>query len=539
MLTLGVLVAMAALIPLPAARAVSPNVVISQVYGGGGNSGATYRQDFIELFNRGGSPVSLAGWSVQYASATGTGSFGSSNTQITELPAVTLAPGQYLLIQEAQGSGGTTNLPAPDVIDATPIPMRGTGGKVALASIATSLGCNGGSTPCPPAALAQIVDLVGWDGANFFEGSPASATTNTTAVLRAGGGCTDTDNNGADFAAGAPSPRNSGSPLNACAGPTNPTGVGTASPASLPAGEATTLAVDVTPGQSPTSTGLAVTTDLGAIGGSPAQPFFDDGTNGDVMAGDLVFTFRATVSPETPAGQKNLPVTITDDQARTGQHDDQTRRRAPVALSTTSRAGPGLPYAGQLVATTGIVTGRKSNGFFCRPRTEADADPSTSEGLFVFTSADPPADAAVGNAVRVAGQLQEFVPATDPSSPPLTEITGSPAVTLRASGNPLPDPVTITALDTDPTGSIEQLERLAGMRVRVESLIVGLTGVDRRTAGTAARTGPHASTGVAGLSAAASRRPIHPPGAPCCAASTPTPSGGASPAPDWEHRGSP
>ncbi|HSD67843.1 MAG TPA: lamin tail domain-containing protein, partial [Vicinamibacteria bacterium] len=197
-LPLAAVAAVALQIPLPAARAVSPNVVISQVYGGGGNSGATYRNDFIELFNRGGSPASLAGWSVQYASATGTGSFGSNTGQITELPAVTLAPGQYLLVQEAQGTGGTTGLPAPDVVDTTPINMSGTGGKVALVSTASPLGCNGGSTPCPPAALALIVDLVGWDGANFYEGSPAPATTNTTAALRAGGGCVDTDSNASD-----------------------------------------------------------------------------------------------------------------------------------------------------------------------------------------------------------------------------------------------------------------------------------------------------------------------------------------------------
>ncbi len=109
------------------AQALSADIVISQVYGGGGNSGATYTHDFIELFNRGTTTVSLAGWSLQYASATGTGNFGSSPTQFTELPDVSLAPGQYLLVQEAQGSGGTTPLPGPDVIDSSPIAMSATG----------------------------------------------------------------------------------------------------------------------------------------------------------------------------------------------------------------------------------------------------------------------------------------------------------------------------------------------------------------------------------------------------------------------------
>src|SRR4026208_293109 len=83
--------------------AVSPDVVVSQVYGGGGNSGATYTHDFIELFNRGSTSVSLGGGSVQYAGAPGTGLFSAN---VTTLPSVSLAPGQYLLVQEAQGAGG-------------------------------------------------------------------------------------------------------------------------------------------------------------------------------------------------------------------------------------------------------------------------------------------------------------------------------------------------------------------------------------------------------------------------------------------------
>lgn len=204
------------------AQAVSPDLVISQVYGGGGNSGATYTHDFIELFNRGSAPVSLAGWSIQYASATGTGNFGANTGQLTELPAISLAPGQYLLVQEAQGSGGTTALPTPDVTDATPINMSGTGGKVALVNSTTSLGCNGGSNPCSAAALAMIIDLVGWDGANFYEGSAAPATTNTTAIARNEAGCAETDNNGNDFTAGSPLPRNTATPLNLCSGVMQP-----------------------------------------------------------------------------------------------------------------------------------------------------------------------------------------------------------------------------------------------------------------------------------------------------------------------------
>ncbi len=56
---------------VPVSSTATSSVVISQVYGGGGNSGATYTHDFIELFNASYSSVNLNGWSVQYASASG------------------------------------------------------------------------------------------------------------------------------------------------------------------------------------------------------------------------------------------------------------------------------------------------------------------------------------------------------------------------------------------------------------------------------------------------------------------------------------
>jgi hypothetical protein len=127
------------------AGAVSTGVVVSQVYGGGGNSGAPWSNDYVELFNRGSALVDVSGWSVQYTSATGTGTFGSASNLITSL-AGTIPPGGYLLVQEAGGATGSP-LPGPALTDPTPINMSATGGKVALASTTTPLGCNGGSTP--------------------------------------------------------------------------------------------------------------------------------------------------------------------------------------------------------------------------------------------------------------------------------------------------------------------------------------------------------------------------------------------------------
>ena len=182
-------------------------VVISQVYGGGGNSGSTYTHDFIELFNRGTNSVSLNGWSVQYASATG------SSWQKTDLTNITLAPGQYYLVQQAQGSGGTTPLPTPDATGN--IAMSGTAGKVALLNVNTVI-TSGTSCPTGP----TVVDFVGFGStANCFEGAGSTpAPSNTNAVLRASSGCTDNNNNTADFAAGLPTPRNTASALNPCSG---------------------------------------------------------------------------------------------------------------------------------------------------------------------------------------------------------------------------------------------------------------------------------------------------------------------------------
>jgi len=454
----------------PPAQGVSTTIVISQVYGGGGNTGATYKNDFVELFNRGNTTVNVTGWSVQYTSAAGT--FGGASPNITVLSG-SIAPGQYYLIQEAQGAGGTTNLPTPDAMGT--IAMSATAGKVALVNNSTALA----AVTCPTSA--NIIDFIGYGTtANCFEGgSAAPALTNTTAALRANNGCTDTDSNSADFTAGAPTPRNSASPTNACgsSGPTNPSGVGAANPSAVPPGSSTLLTVTVTPGSNPTSTGLTVTGDLTAIGGSATQQFFDNATNGDVTANDNVFSFSATVAGGTTAGAKSLPVSIADAQSRTGSTSISLTVSSALAIHDIQGSGTTSPVVSQVVTTSGIVTGVRSNGFFIQePDATVDANSNTSEGIFVFTSSAPPAAAAVGNKVAVTGTVQEFIPSADPLSPPVTEISGSPTVTLVSTGNPLPTPVTLTSADTGTggtnSGSIENLEKYEGMRVLVASLTV-------------------------------------------------------------------
>ena len=186
------------------ATAASPSVVISQVYGGGGE-GTSYRFDYIELYNRGTSAVALDGWSVQYGPQTG--DIGTDDGLVTPLTG-TLPAGAYLLVQGASGGSGGAALPKPAMVDPTPIAMSLTGGKVALVNTTAGLGCGSTATPCDLSQLPQIVDLVGWGSANLWEGaSPAPATNTVTADFREADGAQDTDDNGQDFSGTRPAPR--------------------------------------------------------------------------------------------------------------------------------------------------------------------------------------------------------------------------------------------------------------------------------------------------------------------------------------------
>ena len=195
------------------ATASQAQVVISQVYGGGGNGSgatlATYTNDFIELYNRGTVAQNLSGWSVQYASATGT-SWG-----LTPLPDFNLQPGQYFLIQEAAGATVTLALPTPDLngvgiatsagdTKLLGLALSSSNGKVILVNNITA------ETSANPTG-AQIIDKVGYGTTpTGYEGAPTgTALNNLTSAQRNNLGATDTDNNATDFTVAAPLPRNS------------------------------------------------------------------------------------------------------------------------------------------------------------------------------------------------------------------------------------------------------------------------------------------------------------------------------------------
>jgi predicted extracellular nuclease len=182
------------LIAAPAATAASTGVMISEAYGGGGNSGATLTNDFVELANA-GSDQGLTGWSVQYLPASPSA---ASQWQVTALTGTVASDGVYL-VQEAAGAGGTTPLPSPDATGG--IAMAATGGTIALVDATTPLTCK---TAADCAADPRIVDLVGYGAAVVREGSPVTGASNTASVARPV--LADTDDNAADFTSGAPTP---------------------------------------------------------------------------------------------------------------------------------------------------------------------------------------------------------------------------------------------------------------------------------------------------------------------------------------------
>jgi hypothetical protein len=200
-------------------------LVISQLYVGGGNSSATYTNDFVEIFNSGTTTVdfSQTPYSIQYVGTTGSfGSIGASNK--TNITSGTIAPGQYFLVQEASGGAVGVALPLADATGS--INMAAAGGKVALvvgtAALPAST-CPGddGTSPFTP-SNPTIADFVGYGGSatttgHCYEGpGPAAAPGSTNSDYRKGGGCVDTNFNTDDFLTASVNPRNTGSPLNDC-----------------------------------------------------------------------------------------------------------------------------------------------------------------------------------------------------------------------------------------------------------------------------------------------------------------------------------
>lgn len=454
------------------------NVVISQVYGGGGNSGATLRNDFIELYNAGAASVDLAGWSVQYASATGT------SWQTTNLTG-SIAPGKYFLVQEAAGANAAAAaLPAPDASGA--IPMSATAGKVALVNVTTAL-----AVGCPTGAT--IVDFVGFGTtANCSETSPTAATANATAALRKNNGATDTDNNSLDFTIGAPNPRNSASAGNCGAPgalaalavtPVNPSlAAGATSTFSATGSDANGCPVSA----SVTWTSSSITTaTINAVSGFATAlvtgPTTITATSG-AISGSTVLTVTAAVnpivavavSPLSPSvsagGTVQLSATATDLNSATVSTTfawtssntalatvDNTGKVTGVAqggpVTITATAPNSVSGAASVTVTAPVITsitlGASTNslppGFQAQLFGTARAGSTTIDATFTFLSLDP----AIGT-VATVDNTGIFTGVAASASNPRIQVTATPV----GGGMPFVavlTPVTVEVPITAPT----------------------------------------------------------------------------------------
>ncbi len=446
----------------PTAQASSEGVVISQVYGGGGNSGATYKNDFIELFNRGNTAISVTGWSVQYASSAGT------SWTSTELSG-TIQPGKYFLIQQAAGAGGTVDLPTPDATGN--IAMGGSGGKVALVNNNTAL-----SGACP----TGVVDFVGFGtSANCSETSPTPNTSNTMAAIRAGNGCTETDNNSADFIIAAPTPRNSASPINDCTVP-----LLSINDVSIEEGDSGTTPFVFTVSLSmPAGTG-GVTFDIATADGTATVADNDytakSLTGQTIMENESSYTFSVLVNGDTVnesneqffVNVSNVSgATAADLQGVGTVKDDDTEYCEQPFTPIYAIQGTGTTVAVPgTVTTQGVVvgdfeTGASASGFYLQDIL-GDADASTSDGIFVYTGNSDLVSA--GQVVRVTGYARERFTQTTLNG----SNSNSAAVTadniIQCGETASVDPVNVTM----PFADENYLERYEGMLVRFPQELV-------------------------------------------------------------------
>ncbi len=479
---------------LAAAGSASAQVVISQAYPGGTLSGATFNQRYVEIFNRGTAPVDLAGHTIQYASPTGTGNFAIHATLSGTVPA-----GGYFLVAYPV-SGSSAALPVTPDATASGSP-GGTNGKLALVNSTSLLACNGSSTLCSPEQTALIVDLVGYGTANFFEGSAAApAFSATLAGFRANGGCTDTNDNSADFTSLTPLPRNSSSPINLCTAPSTPLVSFDAAAVSAlegAAGQSNSLnfVVTIAPtpsAGSPLSFDIAVSGEAGRFSYSgPTSLVVTDSTTlpltlsvdtvgNDQVQGDSTVTVTLSnfvgAAAQQPASINKQGTIIEDDIAASEIFEIQG---SGVCSPFVSVCNISQNVSGDLVRTTvNTVTAIGSSGFTVQtPDVRDDNNPATSNGIYVFTASAPRTDGgdllAVGDAVEITGRAAEFFG--------LSQIVvnstrdGFNSILRSASAQPLPTAVVFDADSGIPSknpdalscGALGNFECFEGMRVSV------------------------------------------------------------------------
>lgn len=455
--------------PSTSVKAVSTTVVISEFRFRGPSGG---NDEFIELHNVSNSSVNIGGWRIAGSNNAGTTSVRATITAGTILP----AGGFYLLTNNA-ASGYSGTVPGNQNYNTG---ITDDGGLALFTS-------TGGITS------VEAVDQVGLSaGSAYGEGTRLASlgSSNLNRGYQRGGTpsqCSDTDSNAIDFSLVTPSdPQNFASTAVSCSGgPVTPNL--TVSDVTLAEGDSGTTTFTFTVSLSSPANAGGVTFDIATADGSATvanNDYVGNSLTGQTIAmGNTSATFNVTVNGDTtPEPNETFFVNVTnvtganvtDGQGQgTITNDDVTITN----INQIQGTGALSPLAGQSVSTRGIVTAITSSGFFMQSQAaDVDADPNTSEGMFVFTNTAPPGSAALGNLVQVTGTVTEFLSSGNPTGLSLTEIT-SPTVVQLSTGNALPSPVVIDATIGSTPSSLEpalplRYERFEFMRVTTTLTVI-------------------------------------------------------------------
>lgn len=418
-------------------------VVLNEVYGGGGNSGAPYRNDFIELYNNSSADINISGYKISYYS-----SGGSLGGSLTLAAGATIKAKGFFLIQMGAGTNtASAALPAPDATGT--VAMSGTSGRVDfISSDGTSL-----------------IDRVGYGSTtSLYEGAaPAPTLSNTTSAQRKADGA-DTDNNSADFKAAPPAPTNSAASTSSIAiTTTNAAEPSATGKITLTFSPATTSAITIDyqfPNTATAAFGADYTASLSSqLGVNLAQ----SGTltiPAGTSAADILLQ---PVDDQISEGTETITVSLSN----TSGGYLLNNSAATINLSDDDAAltfihtiqGSGTAAAAGQYRIEGVVTALLPKwspaGFYIQEEdADKDSDPATSEGIYVISSSA----VAVGDKVTVSGTVQE-----NSVTPSFNQaVVNSSAVTVISSGNTLPSPVTISL----PVSSLTEWEQYEGMLVQ-------------------------------------------------------------------------